>query len=55
LAVRRQTITIDPTVYDEFIKIAEKKGLNVSTWVNSKMKEFIEAENELEEQKNNSK
>lgn len=44
LAVRKANMTIDPNVYERFIKIAEKKGIRVSTWVNARMKEFVEQE-----------
>lgn len=44
----RQNITLDPDVYDEFCKYAGKKGIKVSTWVNIKMKEFIEEEKLIE-------
>lgn len=44
LAVRKANMTINPDIYERFIKIAEKKGIRVSTWVNAKMKEFVEQE-----------
>lgn len=44
LAVRKANMTIDIDVYERFIKIAEKKGIRVSTWVNARMKEFVEQE-----------
>jgi len=43
-ATRRVNITLDPDVYERFIKIAEKKGMKVSTWINQRMKEFVEEE-----------
>lgn len=45
----RQNITLDPDVYEGFCKYAGKKGIKVSTWVNIKMKEFIEEEKMIEE------
>jgi hypothetical protein len=42
--MKRQNITIDPEVYEKFIVIATKKGIKLSPWVNSKMKEFIKEE-----------
>ena len=45
----RQNITLDPDVYEEFCNYAGKKGIKVSTWINLKMKEFIEEEKTLEE------
>ena len=41
-------ITIEPEVYEEFSKYAEKLGIRVSPWVAAKMKEFIEDEKEKE-------
>lgn len=46
--MKRQNITIEQEVYDKFVEIASKKGIKLSPWVNSKMKEFIE--NELKAQ-----
>lgn len=34
-------ILIEPKVYEEFCKIAAKKGLDITTWVNEQLKEFI--------------
>jgi hypothetical protein len=50
-AVKRQNITLDPEVFEEFCKYAGKKGIKISTWVNIKMQEFIEEEKILEEMK----
>lgn len=44
MATKRQNITIDTEVYEKFIEIANKKGIKLSPWVTSKMKEFIEEE-----------
>ena len=43
-ATRRVNITLDPEVYERFIRVAEKKGIKVSTWINQRMKEFVEEE-----------
>jgi hypothetical protein len=40
---------LDPEVFEEFCKYAGKKGIKISTWINVKMKEFIEEEKMLEE------
>ncbi|HGG0416077.1 TPA: hypothetical protein ACJFE8_000827 [Clostridium sporogenes] len=44
MATIRKNITLDPEVYENFCKIAERKGIRMSTWINAKMKEFIEQE-----------
>jgi len=44
-------ITIEPGIYEEFCKYAGLKGIRVSPWVNAKMKEFIEEEQEAEAEK----
>lgn len=49
MAVTRHNITLEPEVYEEFCKYAGKKGIKVSTWVNLKMKEFVEEEKMIEE------
>lgn len=51
MAVRRQNITLDPEVFERFCNIAGRKGIKISTWINLKMKEFIEEEEALEEMK----
>lgn len=51
-AVRRQNMTIDPEVFEEFCKYAGRKGIKISTWVTQKMREFVEEEKMLEELKN---
>jgi hypothetical protein len=48
-AMSRHNISLEPEVYEEFCKYAGKKGIKVSTWVNLKMKEFIEEEKMIEE------
>ena len=48
-AVSRHNITLEPEVYEEFCRIAGKKGIKVSTWINQKMREFIEEERLIEE------
>lgn len=49
MAVHRQNISVDPTIYEDFKIYAEKKGIKVSTWVTAKMREFVEDEILLEE------
>ena len=49
MAVKRQNITLDPQVFEDFCKYAGKKGIKISTWVNQKMIEFIEEEKAIEE------
>lgn len=49
LATQRVNITLDPKVYEEFCRIAGKKGIRVSTWINAQMIEFIEEEKVIEE------
>jgi hypothetical protein len=48
--MKRQNITLEPEVYEKFVEIASKKGIKLSPWVNSKMKEFIEEETRGERQ-----
>lgn len=48
MVTSRHNITLDPQVYEEFCKYAGLKGIRISTWVNAKMKEFIEEEKLLE-------
>jgi hypothetical protein len=51
-AKMRQNISLDPVVFEEFCKYAGLKGIKISTWINLKMKEFIEEEKaELERKK----
>ena len=54
-AQRRQNITLDPKVFEEFCNIAGAKGIKISTWINIKMKEFIEEEKAIQEAKSNNK
>ncbi|WP_227935562.1 hypothetical protein [Alkalihalobacillus deserti] len=49
MATTRHNITLEEEVYKEFCKYAGKKGIKVSTWINIKMKEFIEEEKMIEE------
>jgi hypothetical protein len=44
LATKKQNITLNPDVFDEFCKYAGKKGIKISTWINIKIMEFIEEE-----------
>ncbi|MHB8034773.1 hypothetical protein CF069_12710 [Clostridium botulinum] len=46
MATIRKNITLDPEIYKNFCKIAERKGIRMSRWINAKMKEFIEEEQE---------
>jgi len=47
----RQNITLEPEVFEEFCHYAGPKGIKISTWINERMKEFIEDEKVLEEMK----
>lgn len=38
----RKTFTVDPNIFKEFAEIADKKSINRSSWIENKMKEFIE-------------
>lgn len=49
LATKRVNITVDPQTLDEFYRLAGKKGIKFSTWVQVKMEEFIEEEKVIEE------
>lgn len=51
MTAKRQTITLDPEIFEEFCNYAGKKGIKISTWVNQKMKEFVDEEKQIEEQK----
>jgi hypothetical protein len=51
LAVKKQNVTLDPEVFEKFCNIAGRKGIKISTWVNLKMKEFIEEEEAAEKAK----
>ena len=44
MVVRRINITLDPDVYDRFIKIAEDRGIKISSWITSVMRKFVEEE-----------
>jgi len=48
-AMKRQNITLDPEVFEQFCVIAGRKGIKISTWINQQMKNFIEEEQLLEE------
>lgn len=43
------TITVEPEKLDEFYRLAGKKGIKFSSWVQVKMDEFIEEEKMIEE------
>lgn len=47
LAVIKQSITLDPEVYEEFCRYAGKHGIKVSTWVNAQMIQFIEEQKDV--------
>jgi macrodomain Ter protein organizer (MatP/YcbG family) len=48
LATRKQNITLDTEVFERFCDIAGRKGIKISTWINLKMKEFVEEEEAAE-------
>lgn len=48
---RRQNITLDPEVFEEFCRYALPQGIKISPWINQRMKEFVEEQKELEEKK----
>ena len=49
MAVERRTISVDSETYAEFIQLAESKGIKFSTWIQSKMREFVDDERFREE------
>ena len=49
MAVRRVNVTVEPELYDEFYRYAERKGISISPFLQAKMREFIEEEKEFEE------
>jgi antitoxin component of RelBE/YafQ-DinJ toxin-antitoxin module len=55
LATKRVNITVDPETLDEFYRLAAKKGIKFSTWVQVKMEEFIEEERMIEEYRQSKK
>lgn len=55
MAVRRVNVTVEPELYNEFYKYAERKGISISPFLQAKMKEFIEEEKEFEEYKEKKK
>ncbi|PEJ25937.1 hypothetical protein CN689_25150 [Peribacillus butanolivorans] len=42
--IKRVNITLDPKVFEEFFDYVGKKDIKISTWINNKIKEFIEEE-----------
>jgi len=40
----RKNITVNGEVFKQFDEIAKRKGIKLSSWVNSKMEEFIKKE-----------
>jgi hypothetical protein len=55
LAVKRQNITLDPDILERFCNIAGRKGIKISSWINQRMKEFVEEEEAAEAAKEQSK
>lgn len=51
-AQRRQNITLDPVVFEEFCKYAGPMGIKISIWINAKVKEFVDDQKLLEKIKN---
>lgn len=49
MAVQRINITMEPELYAEFNKYAQKRGISISPFVQAKIREFIEEEKEFEE------
>ena len=49
MAVERKTISVDGELFAEFTRFAESKGIKFSTWVQSKMREFVDDEQFREE------
>gem|GEM_PF-2999395 len=47
----RNRISVDPEVFKEFSDIASAKGIKISAWIDSMMKEFIKDEKLLQELK----
>jgi hypothetical protein len=55
LVTSRHNITLEEDVYEGFCKYAGKPGIKFSTWINIKMKEFIEEQKMLEGMRKKSK
>ena len=49
MAKKKFNITLDPEVLDEFCNCSNKYGTSISSWIEVKMKEFIQEEKEIEE------
>ena len=49
MAVQRINITMEPELFAEFNKYAQKRGISISPFVQAKIREFIEEEKEFEE------
>lgn len=49
MVVQRINITMDPELFAEFNKYAQKRGISISPFVQAKIREFIEEEKEFEE------
>lgn len=49
MAKKKLNITLDPDILEEFCFYASQYGTSISSWIEVKMKDFIEEEKELEE------
>ncbi|MFC0188500.1 hypothetical protein ACFFJY_09395 [Fictibacillus aquaticus] len=49
MATKRVNITVDPETLDEWYRLAGRKGMKFSTWIQVMMEEFIEEERMIEE------
>lgn len=49
MAKKKLNITLDPDIFEEFCTYAARYGTSISSWIEVKMKEFIEEEKEIEE------
>lgn len=49
MAVQRINITMEPELFAEFNKYAQKRGISISPFVQAKIREFIEEEKEFQE------
>lgn len=48
---RNLNLSIQPELVEEFSYYAEKLGIKISPWVTAQMKEFVEDQKMIEEQK----
>ncbi|MDP4158138.1 MAG: hypothetical protein Q8911_00030 [Bacillota bacterium] len=51
MATIKKNYSVDEKTYNEFVEIAETKGIKVSPWITQQMKRFIEEEKERESKK----